>query len=298
MKKVAASAARPPIGALIEAAGAPAMVAELLAKGFECFQLSFWESIGSVDLPALADELASGMSGSTAFISTLGVYGNTLDPAAPTLASVEALIDVAPRFGVGIVSCFAGRVPGSSVPGSMAAWKEAFGRLSDRASAKGITLALENCRLGDTWKNGKWNIAINPDAWELLFAALPDAPLGLEWEPCHQVLAFADPRVQLEAWAERVVHVHGKDATVDRAALALRGAYGSTKTGKEALPGSGDADWRALIETLVNKGYSGSIDIEMPTDSEYRHGREVEGLAIALSALREARGICDADAKV
>jgi sugar phosphate isomerase/epimerase len=289
MDKDAAAAARPPIGALIDAAGAPAMVAELLSKGFESFQLSFWESVGSVDLPALADELASELSPSSAAVTALGVYGNTLDPDSPTLASIEALIDAAPRFGAGIVSCFAGRVPGASVTGSMAAWKEAFGRLADRASAKGITLALENCRLGDTWKSGKWNIAINPDAWELIFAALPGAPLGLEWEPSHQLLAFADPLVQLEAWADRVVHVHGKDAAVDRAALALRGAYGRTKPGTEALPGFGDSDWGAIIEVLNRKGYAGSIDIEMPADSEYRHGREVEGLSIALTLLREAR---------
>jgi sugar phosphate isomerase/epimerase len=278
------------IGALIDSGEAPAMVAALLPMGFESFQLSFWDSVGSVDLPALADELRSAVEGSGAVMSAIGVYGNTLDPAGRTRASLEALIEEAPAFGARIVSCFAGRVPGASVPDSIAAWKEAFGPLSEKAAARGLTLALENCRLGDTWKGGKWNIAINPDAWELLFDALPGAPIGLEWEPSHQILAFADPLAQLEAWADKVVHVHGKDAVLDRTALALRGAYGSTKAGREALPGFGDADWEDLISVLLRKGYAGSVDIELPADSEYRHGREIQGFAAALGALKKARG--------
>ncbi len=290
-------AARPRLGALIDAAGAPAMVAKLLPLGFEGFQLSFWESVGDIDLGKLAEDLAAALEGTKAVVTSLGVYGNSLGPEGRTLASIGSLIEAASRFGAGIVSCFAGRKPGASVPDSLGAWKEAFGPLADLAAAGGLTLALENCRLGDTWKSGKWNIAINPDAWELLFAALPGAPIGLEWEPCHQVLAFADTLVQLEAWAEKVVHVHGKDAALDRGALALRGAYGSTKVGRETLPGQGDSDWRELIAILLRSGYSGCIDIEMPADSEYRKGREVEGFSAALGALADARSGALADAR-
>jgi sugar phosphate isomerase/epimerase len=284
-----ASPLRPLLGALVYADAAPSLIPKLLERGFESFQIAFWESVGATDLSALADELASALAGSGAAITALGVYGNTLDPESPTLASLEALLEVAPRFGAGILSCFAGRKPGASVPDSLPRWKEVFSRLAERAGARGLVLGLENCRLGDTWKTGKWNIAMNPDAWELLFEALPGAPIGLEWEPCHQLLGFADPAAQLESWAPRVVHVHGKDATVDRRALALRGAYGSSKAGRESLPGSGDSDWGALLEILLRSGYSGSVDIELPADMERGGERELEAFSGALGALASAR---------
>jgi sugar phosphate isomerase/epimerase len=280
---------KPLLGALVYAGAGLPLIPELLERGFESFQIAFWESIGETDLSALADELASILEGSRAAVSALGVYGNTLDPEGRTLSSLEALIDAAPRMGAPIVSCFAGRKAGASVPDSLPRWKEVFAPLSERAAAKGIVLGLENCRFGDTWRAGKWNIAMNPDAWELLFDALPGAPIGLEWEPSHQLLAFADPLAQLEAWAPRVVHVHGKDAIVDRELLALRGAYGSTKSGVESLPGSGDTDWCALVALLLRARYSGSIDVELPADGKDRGGRELEDYAQAFASLSTAR---------
>ncbi len=256
------------IGALVSgapAAGSPSTAAralELSALGFESFEIEFWGGIGA-DLGALSSSLGA-LRDTGIRVSSLGVYGNTLDPDGVTLGAVRALIEAAPAFGAPLVSCFAGRLPGASVPASLEAWKAAFGGLADRAAALGLAIALENCRLGDTWKTGKWNIAINPDAWELLFDALPGAPIGLEWEPAHQLLALADPMAQLREWAPRVVHVHGKDASIDRAALARNGFFAATKIGRECLPGEGDTDWREVLHILAEAGYVGCLDLELP----------------------------------
>ena len=43
------------------------------------------------------------------------------------------------------------------------------------------------------WATGDWNIAHNPDAWELMFNETPDDNIGLEWEPCHQLVYLIDP---------------------------------------------------------------------------------------------------------
>jgi len=244
---------------------APSSARALLALGFECFEIEFWENIGRVDLAGLADSFAA-LREAGASVSALGVYGNTLDPDGATLASLRALVRAAGSFGAPIVSCFAGRVPGKSVPDSLESWKAAFGDLADEAAALGLSLALENCRLGDTWKTGKWNIAINPDAWELLFGALPGAPIGLEWEPAHQILALADPEAQLAAWVDRVIHVHGKDARIDRGALAVKGYFAARKIGRECLPGEGDGDWAEILRILSSAGYGGSIDLELPAE--------------------------------
>ena len=47
-----------------------------------------------------------------------------------------------------------------------------------------------------------------------MFNALPDDNLGLEWEPCHQMVYLIDPIPQIRKWAPKFFHVHGKDATV------------------------------------------------------------------------------------
>lgn len=286
-------AAGPPIGALVDGSLDFAAEARRLAsRGFESVQLHYWASVGDADLGAAAYALRDSLAGSRCVPSALGVYGNPLgrdEAGAETRRSLRALLEAAPDFGAPLVSCFAGRPQGLSVPESIEPFKSVFGELCDVAARRGVTIALENCRLGDTWKTGRWNIAINPDAWELIFNALPGAPLGLEWEPAHQVLALADPLAQLEAWIGRVVHVHAKDAAVDREALALRGFYGGGKIGREVLAGRGDTDWKAVFRTLRRGGYRGTVDIELGAVPECQGDRASEALDEAFSALAAAR---------
>jgi len=116
--------------------------------------------------------------------------------------------------------------------------------------------------MGDLWKRGNWNIAINGEAWALMFDALDDPRLGLQWEPCHQVEAFIDPLVQLKQWLPKVKHVHGKDALIDWDLLKVIGLYSSEKAISSVLPGEGESDWGAIIQLLKDAGYDGSIDIE------------------------------------
>ena len=64
--------------------------------------------------------------------------------------------------------------------------------------------------MGGNWKSGEWNIAINPDAWELIFDWLPAEHLGLEWEPCHQLSQLIDPIPQFRQHTK--YSMYGKDA--------------------------------------------------------------------------------------
>jgi sugar phosphate isomerase/epimerase len=191
---------------------------------------------------------------------------------------------------VPLVSGFAGRIPGKGVEDSLEAWKVIFGPLAERAAALGTCLAFENCRIGDTWKTGRWNIAINPDAWDLMFAALPRAPIGLEWEPCHQMEALADPLMQISTWSSRILHIHGKDARIDREVLARSGLYGRRRFHESCFPGNGDTDWAQVFALLEASGYQGTIDIEGWNDASWSGDRELEGQRRALDYLRARRG--------
>ena len=146
---------------------------------------------------------------------------------------------------------------------SLPVWKATFSSLLDLAYKHDCPgLLFENCRMGDLWKRGNWNIAINGEAWALMFGVLDDRRLGLQWEPCHQVEAFLDPLIQLKEWLPRVKHVHGKDARVDWDLLKVIGLYSSDKPISSVLPGEGDSDWGAIIQLLKQGAYEGSIDLE------------------------------------
>jgi sugar phosphate isomerase/epimerase len=236
----------------------PSSLDTLSSLGFETINIAFWKSLGSCDLPQLAEIVA----GSSLEVSALSIFGNTL-AGFDTLVGWEYLITHASLFGSPYVTGFAGRVTGKSVEESLVPWKETFSSLLDLAykyDCRG--LLFENCRMGDLWKRGNWNIAINGDAWALMFDALDDPRLGLQWEPCHQVEAFIDPLPQLKQWLPRVKHLHGKDSHIDWPLLKAIGLYAPDKAISSVLPGEGDSDWLSIIRMLQESGYEGSIDIE------------------------------------
>ena len=230
----------------------------LVALGFETLNIAFWQEIGDVDLARLAETVAN----SSVKVSALSVFGNTLMKE-ETRFAWNILIQNSAFFGSPYVTGFAGRITGKSVEASLDAWKATFSDLLEQAYRYDCPgLLFENCRMGDVWKRGDWNIAINGDAWHLMFEKLADQRLGLEWEPCHQVEALLDPLQQLSLWSSRVKHVHGKDAKVDRSLLSSIGLYASHKAVFPVLPGKGDTDWFSLISILKLADYEGSIDIE------------------------------------
>jgi sugar phosphate isomerase/epimerase len=264
-----------------------------LEHGFESFALTFWETTGKVDLAAAARRTRELLDPLGVPVSCLSVFGNPLQPVgahADSRASWERLIDAAPLFGCGLVSGFTGRVVDRPIEESIPAFREVFGALADRASRRKVRLAFENCTMDGTWSRGDWNIAHNPDAWELMFSALPGADIGLEWEPCHQMTQLIDPLPQLRKWAPRVLHVHGKDATIARDVIAESGVFGKREWVWHRTPGFGDTSWPDVVTILMQAGYAGTIDIEGYHDPVFRDELELSGQVRALSYLKDCRG--------
>ncbi len=268
------------IGTLVKARDdAPGMIRELLPHGFESFSLVFGRTVLGIDLPKLADDIRTALDGSAATISSLGVYGNALDPAADyqadTVAAFESLIDHAHRFGCDIVGGFTGRMIDQPVAESLPRFVEVFTPLAGRAESAGVRIAFENCTMGGDALRGDWNIAHNPACWEMLFSALNRDCMGLQWEPAHQICQGLDPIAQLRTWAPRVFHVHGKDA--------------NAATGEHRFPGLGDSDWVDIFAILGDSGYCGAIDIEGWHDPIWRDETEIPGQVNALNDLKRCR---------
>jgi sugar phosphate isomerase/epimerase len=222
-------------------------------------------------------------------ISCLGVYGNPLIDG-QTAEDWARLIDAAERFGCKLVCGFTGRIPGKPVPESLPKFSEVFAPLVRRAEDRGIRLAFENCSMGGSWDTGDWNIAHGPTAWEMIFNELPSDAVGLEWEPCHQMVNLIDPLPQLRQWVHKVFHVHGKDATVLWDVIRTRGIRGGRPYAHHRTPGFGDTNWTDLISILRQGGFRGSIDIEGWHDPVYRGELEMTGQVRALDYLRQCRG--------
>jgi sugar phosphate isomerase/epimerase len=271
------------------------VVRQLLPHGFETFQVSFGRGVGDAPVERLADAVRAVLDvhpaadGVPRRVSALGVYGNPLT-SPETVSDWERLIDAAPRFGCDIVAGFAGRIPGRPVPDSYDPFAAVFGPLARRAEDRGVRIAFENCEKRGTWLTGDWNIAHAPDAWDAMFAAVDSPALGLEWEPCHQLLSFADPLLQIRRYAGRIWHIHGKDATVLWDVVRTHGIRGGVQYIHHRTPGFGDTNWTDLISTLRMCGWRGSIDIEGFHDPVYRDALETTGQVAALDHLKRCRG--------
>jgi sugar phosphate isomerase/epimerase len=266
-----------------------AYVRQILPYGFESFEPFFWQTTGGKHLPTLASQLKEAIGDADITMDTLGIFGNPLEDAA-VVADWEAIIDAAPLFGATTVAGFTGRVRGKPLEDSLPRFKAVFGDLAKRAADRGVRIAFENCPMDGSWASGDWNIAHNPAAWELMFDALPDDNLGLEWEPCHQLFYLIDPIPQIRKWAPKIFHVHGKDATVRWDVVREHGVFGKVPFAFHRSPGFGDSDWTRVISELRLGGYKGSIDIEGWHDPVYRDALEMTGQVHALNHLKSCRG--------
>lgn len=285
----------------------PAFIRQIQQHGFESYSLTFWQTLGDCDLVRLAEELKPVLAESGAVISSLGMFGNPLeddDMAETTREGWRKLIQAAPLFDCDILCGFTGRLRGKPIHESRDRFREVFLPLTESAGEQGLKIAFENCDMGGTWQEGDWNIAHNPLAWELMFDAVPLPNLGLEWEPCHQMVSLIDPLPQLKAWLPKIFHVHGKDATIHWDVIQKYGIHSSVHADpntklpmqlappfvEHRTPGFGDSNWTDIITELRRGGFTGCIDIEGWHDPVYRDELEMTGQVHALNYLKRCRG--------
>jgi len=281
------------IGTLVGGGDAARVIPQIAPYGFESFNLTYWQTTAGADLAETAKRVREAIGDRDIVISAVSVFGNPLTghgDNADTLASWERLIDHAHLFGANIVSGFTGRLTDRPIDESIPKFAEVFGELARRAADRGVRLAFENCDMGGDWQRGDWNIAHNPTAWEMMFDSVPLDNIGLEWEPCHQMVSLINPIPQLRKWVDRVFHVHGKDATIAWDVVKEHGVHGPKPFVWHRTPGFGDTNWSDVITILRQAGYQGTIDIEGWHDPVYKDELEMTGQVHALNYLKRSRG--------
>lgn len=181
----------------------------------------------------------------------IGVVGHTawyLPFASPVprlrAAAVEEVVSTLPLFaiaGASLVNVHPS--PGVRLIGveQTLAWNvEAFARLAEVAAAHGLRLMVEN--LPDAYES--------LDAMRALLAA--DARLGFHLDLGHAQVRGNRTAGYLEAFANRLAHVHLSD---------------NTGRADDHLPlGAGRLDWKRLVRTLKRTGYDGTITLEVFSD--------------------------------
>lgn len=289
------------IGTLASAGQGPEKLAGYLSQmarhGFESFSLTFWQKIGDVNIKATAAAALGALNNAAdlpsnlgkPIVSSLGIFGNPLE-SAETARDWGRCIDACAMFKCDVVAGFAGCITGKPINESYKAFKKVFTPLAKRAKDKGVKLAFENCDMGGWWHSAQWNMAHSPTAWDAMFNEVPYDNVGLEWEPCHQMVSLIDPLPQLRQYAKRVFHVHGKDATVMWDVVRTKGIRGGVPYVYHRTPGFGDTNWSDVITILRMNGFKGAIDIEGWHDPVYRGELETTGQVHGMKYLQNCRG--------
>jgi sugar phosphate isomerase/epimerase len=203
-------------------------------------------------------------------ISGLGYYPNPLvADAAEAQVYIDHLykaVDASAALGINVANTFAGRDPLKTIDENWPRFLEVFRPLVQYAEDKGVKLGIENCPMSfsrDEWPGGK-NLAISPKVWRRMFNDIPNANFGLNFDPSHLVWQLMDIPAAIREFAPRFVHVHAKDARLDRERLNDVGllAY-PLEFHTPKLPGLGEVDWSAFFSALNQAGYQGAVCVEM-----------------------------------
>ncbi|HEX8912053.1 MAG TPA: sugar phosphate isomerase/epimerase [Humisphaera sp.] len=273
------------------------------AERFECVELMCWPTgkaerryagITHVDVddftPAAAADVAALVRKHGVAISGLGYYPNPLvaDPAEAEryVGHLQKVIRAAAALSVGVVNTFVGRDPAKSVDDNWPRFLQTWRPLVDLAGEAGVKVGIENCPMlytGDEWPGGK-NLAVSPAIWRRMFADLPAAHFGLNYDPSHLVWQRMDYLKPIREFAGRFHHVHLKDVRVDEHLLDDVGILDAPLAyHRPKLPGLGDIDWGRFFSVLGDAGYDGPVCIEVE-DRAYERTVETR-----MQALRQSR---------
>ena len=108
---------------------------------------------------------------------------------------------------------------------------------------------------------------------------------GINFDPSHLVHQFIDPVNLLEAFPERIFHMHVKDSKLHldgrNSILSSHLNFGDPRRGWDFVsPGRGDVNWDSVMRALNRIGYQGPLTIEWEDSGMDREWGAQEALAM------------------
>lgn len=211
------------------------------------------------------------------------------------VARLLSQIRAMPAAGAGIL--FLCLVPEDSrqpIATSLAVFRETFPVIAAECERAGVRAVLEG------WPGPAPHyptLGYTPETLRAMFAAVPSAALGLNYDPSHLVRLGIDYLRVLDEFKGRIYHCHGKDTALlseaqylyghlppalDKAASFSEGAW------RYCVPGDGAVDWSQVAYALDRAGYAGCVSIELE-DARYWGSLEKEQAGIAKAYRHLAR---------
>jgi sugar phosphate isomerase/epimerase len=271
--------------------------------GFDCVELMCWPKgkaerryagVTHIDVADFDDDDAADVQALTKStgveISGLGYYPNPLSPnpeeAQVAVDHIKKVIKASALLDVNVMNTFIGRDWTKTVDDNWPQFEETWPPLIAYAEEQGVRVGIENCPMfftDDEWPGGK-NLARTPAIWRRMFEAIPSGNFGLNYDPSHLLWQQIDYVKPLWAFADRLIHVHAKDARVDQGKLDAVGVLANpVEFHTPKLPGLGDIDWGRFFSVLSDTGYDGAVCIEVE-DRAYEGSLESRKAALRQSA--------------
>lgn len=272
------------------------------AEGFDCIEVMCWPKgkaerryagVTHIDVgdfsPGDAAEVARLVDETGVRISGLGYYPNPLTPDEDArsmhFAHIHRLIAVSAELGIGVANSFIGRDQSRNLEENLTLFGELWPPIIEYADSLGVKVGIENCPMlftNDEWPGGQ-NLAISPAVWDRMFEIIPSSNFGLNFDPSHFVWQQMDYLAAIRNYADRFVHVHAKDARLDREHLNRVGIMATPlEYHTPKLPGLGEVDWGKFYSELGDAGYDGPVCIEVE-DRIYESSLERRKQAVSQS---------------
>ncbi|MFH1744409.1 MAG: sugar phosphate isomerase/epimerase [bacterium] len=175
----------------------------------------------------------------------------------------KTVVKAAEEMKVPVVPALAGRDPSKSIEESIPAFKKIWTPLAKFAADHGVKVAFDNW-VGGWDINHGINLAVCPKAWRLMFDAVPNKAMGLEFDPSHLYWQGIDYIRAVHEFGPRIHHVHLKDTEILHEKQYDVGVTGGAF--RFRIPGWGEIDWPSFFTALIEVGYRGSMVIEHEDD--------------------------------
>ena len=260
---------------------------------FECVEVACWPrgkaerryaGVSHIDVDDLSDKTVASVldisKKKSVAISSLAFYPNPMDDdlakREANIAHLKKVMAASAKLSVNMVTTFIGRDQTKTVEENLDLFQEIWPPLIQYAEELGVKVAIENCPMlfgRDQWPGGQ-NLATSPRIWREMFAIIPSANFGINYDPSHFVWQMMDYVRPLYEFKDRIFHVHFKDIKLypeklnDVGIMAYPLDYMAPK-----LPGLGDVNWSRFVSALTDIGYDGCACIEVE-DKAFEGSRE------------------------
>ena len=216
------------------------------------------------------------------------------DPEGVRRRAAQEVIDTAraaESFGVGVVNGFTGSSVWSKLyffpPTSQDDIAAGYRDFAERWTPIMDAFAAHRVRFG--LEVHPTEIAYDIHTARRALEAIGNHPdFGFNFDPSHLVHQFVDPVAFIDEFADRIFHVHVKDARVQldgRASiLSSHLDFGDPRRGWDFVsPGRGDVEWDPIIRALNRAGYDGPLSIEWEDSGMDREWGAREALELVRS---------------